>query len=123
MDAQKKEPFLALFIPVKTISEGNAREHWRKSHSRHTKQKNAVALALKDAALVLPVEVQLVRHGVRFLDSDNLQFSFKWIRDSVADCLIPGLARGRADDDPRITWDYAQVKVKKGEEGFTIAFS
>lgn len=111
------------FVPVKTVSEGNIREHWHKAATRHTSQRMAVEAALKGMAIRPPCTVRLVRHGTRALDSDNLQFSFKWIRDSVADMLSPGLQRGRADDDPRIKWDYDQLKVKKGSEGFLIHLS
>jgi hypothetical protein len=61
--------------------------------------------------------------GPGTLDDDNLRFSLKWIRDEISECLIPekrksyvdknGKLRhlkGRADDDERITWDYAQEK-------------
>ena len=110
------------FIPIKTVSEGNIREHWHKAASRHTAQRMAVEKALAQCSKQeLPCTVELIRYGLRKLDSDNLQFSFKWIRDAVADWLVPGLKRGRADDDPRITWEYGQTKVKKGEEGFKIA--
>lgn len=113
-----------VFIPIKTVSEGNVREHWHKAASRHTAHRNAVTEALNQAGVPFPltyrVLVTLVRHGVRKLDGDNLQFSFKWIRDAVADYLVPGLAKGRADDDPRLMWTYDQVKVSKGQEGFQI---
>jgi hypothetical protein len=46
------------------------------------------------------------------MDFDNLVGSFKWIRDTLAEILVPNLAKGRADDDPRITWVYLQEKSK-----------
>ena len=65
----------------------------------------------------------MTRMGPRILDDDNLRFSLKWIRDEISECLIPekratyldknGKLRhikGRADDDDRITWEYAQEK-------------
>ncbi len=39
--------------------------------------------------------------------------AFKYVADAIADQLIPGLRPGMADDDPRITWEYAQEKAKK----------
>jgi len=62
---------------------------------------------------LLPCTVHLIRIG-RKLDSDNLQGAFKYIRDAIAELLVPGLATGRADDDERITWEYAQEKGKVG---------
>ena len=111
---------IEVFVPVKTVSEGNIREHWIKAARRHQEQRFGVENALKGALFQLPCTVKLTRHGTRTLDSDNLQFSFKWVRDSVADFLIPGLKRGRADDDPRIEWIYDQKKVKRGQEGFLV---
>lgn len=109
------------FITVKTVSEGNMREHWGSRAGRHKKQKTATALALKPYAdcVKLPCHVTLIRISPRPLDDDNLQFSFKAIRDAVADFLIPGLKAGRADNDPRITWGYDQRKEGK-EKGFRI---
>lgn len=116
--------YYKVYVPIKTVSEGNVREHWHKAASRHTAQRNAVTESLNHAGvpsvITDPILVTLTRHGVRKLDSDNLQFSFKWIRDAVADYLVPGLAKGRADDDPRLKWAYEQVKVSKGQEGFQV---
>jgi hypothetical protein len=61
----------------------------------------------------LPCHIVLTRIGKKKLDSDNLPMSMKWVRDAVADQLIPGLLPGRADDDSRITWDYAQEIAKE----------
>jgi hypothetical protein len=49
----------------------------------------------------------------RKLDTDNLQGAFKWIRDEVANQLVPGKQPGRADDDPRISWEYDQEPLSK----------
>jgi hypothetical protein len=58
--------------------------------------------------VVFPCRVRLTRIGPRKLDEDSFIYSFKYVRDEVADLLIPGLARGRADGDKRITWEYVQ---------------
>lgn len=60
----------------------------------------------------LPCEITMIRYGPRLLDSDNLQTAFKSIRDKIADLLIPGLAKGQADGDPRLIWRYDQQKSK-----------
>lgn len=58
----------------------------------------------------VPCTVTLTRISPRPLDDDNLAYAFKGIRDFVADKLIPRLAKGRADGDPRIEWRYRQEK-------------
>jgi hypothetical protein len=103
-------------IPLRTVSEGNVREHWAVSAGRHKRQKEAVreywlAHGVKARP---PCTVRLTRMSARMLDDDNLRMALKWIRDAVAECLVPGLAVGRADDSHGIAWQYAQVKGKMG---------
>lgn len=62
---------------------------------------------------LLPCNVRLTRIGRR-LDDDNLRGALKYIRDAIAELLVPGLAIGRADDDERINWEYNQEKGKVG---------
>jgi len=102
-----------IYLPgLLTVSESNTREHWTKAHARHKKQKEIVLLQMlaQSVPKKLPVAITFVRLGPRCLDDDNLASAFKYIRDTVADYLIPGLAPGRADNDPRITWHYEQEK-------------
>lgn len=113
-------------IPIKTVSEANSREHWHKKAQRHQQQQHFVRLAYSSLAIKpsTPCQVILTRLAPRRLDSDNLQMSFKWIRDELADLIIPEetktyvnrkgklkTLKGRADDDPRITWLYSQDKA------------
>lgn len=103
-------------LPIKTVSEGNCSEHWTKKARRHKAQQWIVRLAFcgLKSPISLPCCVKMTRLGSRYLDThDGLPMSLKWVVDSIADQLIPGLAAGRADDDPRITWEYAQEKAKK----------
>lgn len=95
-----------------TISEMNKREHWRAAHARHKKQKTNVrkALEIENIPRMLPCRVKMIRVGKKKLDSDNLQGAFKYVRDAIAEYFIPGLAAGRADDDPGFLWEYDQVK-------------
>jgi len=99
-------------LSIESVSENNSREHWSKKHKRHRSQKRQIALFfLKEKPPVsLPCEIRLTRISPRFLDDDNLSGALKWIRDAIADQLIPGKAAGRADDDKRITWTYKQEK-------------
>lgn len=102
----------------------NKYEHWRKAYKRHQTQKTLVALSMRSANLSIDdgssITIRLVRISPRRLDDDNLPPAFKWIRDSIADYLKPGLRPGRADDDIRFTWVYDQVKGKPGEQAIQI---
>lgn len=92
-------------VPVRTISETNAREHWASRHRRRAGQRYAATLLARSHVRgVVPVEVRLVRLAPRKLDSDNLAGACKAIRDGVADAL------GIDDGDERITWTYGQER-------------
>lgn len=81
-------------------------------------RKAAVKKAVGDAlALVpvfgwrLPARVRLLRIGARLLDShDNLRMAFKPVADVVARWLAVD-----DGDGAKVTWRYAQRKVRKGE--------
>lgn len=123
---RKEAPFLTFSVicengsviatlPIKTVSEGNCNENWRKRHARHKSQKEAVRLALNPhlSKISLPCQVTLTRYAPRLLDEfENLPMSFKWIYDTICDCLIPGLQPGRADEDKRIKVKACQEKSK-----------
>jgi len=103
-------------IPIKTVSEANNFEHWRDKYNRHKAQKQWICMYFnrETKPIPLPCSVTMVRHAKSLLDKeDNLPMSMKWIKDYIADCLIPGLPPGRADNDPRITWKYDQVKSRE----------
>jgi len=100
-------------LPIRLVSEGNIHEHWTKKHKRHKQQQILInSMANTTIRPILPVLVILTRISPRKLDDDNLQYAFKSLRDYIADYLIPGLKLGRADNDPRITWQYKQQKGK-----------
>lgn len=101
-------------IPIKTISEANCSEHWKKKHKRHKNQKFLVKLALKRhiCQVILPCQVNITRLSPGTLDFDNLVSSQKWVVDAVCDCLIPGLLPGRADGDRRIKISYDQQRSR-----------
>ncbi len=52
------------------------------------------------------ISVLIVRHGSKRLDSDNLAFAHKFLRDAIAERLSID------DGDPRITWTYEQIISK-----------
>jgi hypothetical protein len=111
---------LRCLVPVRTVSETNAREHWAKRHKRRAGIRTAVGLvvagALAGSKVSAPCEVQLTRHAPSAgLDDDNLVSSLKSARDAVADAL------GVNDRDPRITWRYAQTRSKAGKWAVEVA--
>jgi hypothetical protein len=110
-------------IPMRTVSEGNVKEHWGKSGLRHNKQKKIVQLEfmIHKPNITLPCEIYLHRIAPRFLDEhDNLRMSFKYIVDSICEYIYPGLAVGRADGMPGINILYFQEKGKPKEYAIEI---
>ncbi len=101
----------ATSLPIKTISETNAREHWTKRHRRRALQRSTTTLVTRQvlSKVSLPVVVRLERVSPGILDDDNLRGALKACRDGIADAL------GVNDGDPRITWEYAQRRGKRGE--------
>lgn len=110
-------------LPIKTVSESNSSEHWSKKHKRHKAQRHRISVAFMEhrKPIQLPCTITMTRLAPRKLDDDNLRGALKWIRDAIADQIIPGKACGRADDDERITWQYGQESAK--EQGVKITFS
>lgn len=106
-----------LDLPIRTVSEANDPSSWKNKFKRHQIQKYWIKVAFKNEFSLqkprLPVHVKLTRFAPGTLDPhDNLPMSFKWIFDEICSQLIPGKKAGRADDDKRITVEYAQIKDK-----------
>jgi hypothetical protein len=100
-------------LPIKTVSEANKHEHWRKSHKRHVLQKQAVKMLLtgKITPDDLPCTVKLTRIAPRRLDPhENLPMSQKHVLDAICELLVPNKAIGQADSDNRIQVKYEQMK-------------
>ncbi len=93
-------------IPIRLISEANAREHWAVRNKRKKAQQQAVRLAFLSSQFRVcapPVDVALTRIGIRKLDPDNLAGSFKATQDEIARLL------GVDDGDERaVRWTYGQ---------------
>ena len=117
--ADQAEPLLRVELPLTTVSEANAHEHWRAKAKRAKSQRDAVAnrlrpfprsigedflLCASGALYAGGLVVLLTRVAPRSLDSDNLSRSLKACRDGVADAL------GIDDRDPRVTWLVDQRK-------------
>lgn len=108
------------------ISEANNSEHWTNKRRRRKVKQDVVKFYLKkyyERQISFPCLVKLVRISPRKLDYDNLVFFFKGIRDQIADCLIPGMAKGRADGDPRISWDYEHLKGDPHQYAIRVVIS
>lgn len=103
---------MTAFLPIKTVGGLNAREHWKARHARvKNERKTAWLLVPKHS---LPCTVIMTRLSAGELDSDNLQGAMKATRDGIADKL------GVADNDPRVSWLYAQRRCKRGEYGVEV---
>lgn len=112
-------------LNIKVVSENNCSEHWFKKAKRHDLQKLLIKLAFLNEKPVIefPCSVSITRIAPRKLDiHDNLPGAMKWIVDAIADNLIPGLAPGRADSSPLITWEYRQIKGLPREYALLIHF-
>ena len=107
------EPGWNLSIALRIHSEANQREHWATKAKRVKMKRGVVGHALWFRELILkrprpelPVTVIFTRLAARRLDDDNLCGGFKACRDEVASWL------GVNDNDPRVTWRYAQERGK-----------
>ncbi len=113
---------LRLELPLKLPSAGTLREHWRVRAARVKAQRAWVTVAMtqrsKGATASLNFVVAslmggesmvctLTRISPRKLDSDNLQFAFKAVRDQVAEEL------GIDDGSDAVLWQYAQESGKQ----------
>ena len=103
---------ISLTLPIRTVSESNAREHWAVKARRAKRQRHATALALRGLVQDLPpwshLFVTLTRVSPGTLDVDNNVSSAKHIQDGIADAL------GIDDGDPRVSWFYAQERAPRG---------
>jgi hypothetical protein len=119
-------PSISWQLKVKIANESNSSENRHVKAHRHRIQKGKVkAKFVKEKPNIrLPCKVTLTRIAPRSLDAhDNLPMSMKWIVDAIADCIIPGLKPGRADDNKEISWEYKQEKGKPHEYGLKIEIS
>ena len=120
MKEPQKPPSVEFYLPVKTVSESNQREHWSVRHKRVKGQREHAYVATRQALMSLskdhPVKlgkpslnIFLTRVGSRRRDADNNVSSLKAVQDGVAQGL------GIDDGDPRLSWTYSQRKPEKGQ--------
>lgn len=106
---------LVVTLPLRLVSEPNARVHWATKAKRVKAQRTAVRMCL--GAHVwgrVPCRVLLTRIGPNALDGDNLAGACKAVRDAVAAAL------GVDDRDPRVAWEYAQRRAHPDERGTMV---
>jgi hypothetical protein len=107
-------------LPLRLVSEANARGHWSKGAKRAKEQRGVAMLAcvgLVRNIVDKPIgaaRVTITRISPRSLDGDNLQRSAKATRDGIADAL------GIDDGDARLEWRYAQRRGLRGEYAVEI---
>lgn len=108
---------ITIELPLKVVSEGNAREHWRARHGRRAKQRQDINLTCSRelANVSPPCSVKFTRIAPRCFDTDNLASSFKAVRDEISALL--GVDDGRTD---LIRFEYDQRKGKPKEYGIVI---
>lgn len=110
---------LDVFVPIKTVSEANQREHWAVKHKRKKDQQEEVSAALQNALrgrrVQMPCTVTLTRIGPKALDTDNLAGAMKHAQDEVARKL--GIDDG---DVEKVKWVYQQRPVRQHFYGVTI---
>lgn len=103
----------SVWLPVKTVNESNGSHgHWSTKAKRRRQQRRMAFMLCP--AVALPVTVLMTRHSAGTLDDDGLRSALKSVRDGIADRF------GIADNDPRITFEYAQAKCARGEFGVQV---
>lgn len=103
---------IEIILPLKTVSEANASEHWAKSHKRKHSQAEEVTREwyrlLQMVRVELPCVVKFTRIAPKKLDEgDNLAMCFKKIRDAVAKILEID------DGGDQVKWEYDQQPVRR----------
>ncbi len=104
-------------IPIKTGRGQNDREHHMARYRRTSGEREAACLLTRTQIHrnALPCVVTLTRISAGTLDAhDNLKGSLKSILDGIADGLEI------KDNDPRVTWRYAQQKCTRGYFGIRV---
>lgn len=102
------------WVPIRTVSALNAREHWSARHRRVKRERQAVALYLRALPALGPEQfarMTLTRIAPRLLDGhDNLASALKAAADEIAARL--GCA---SDRDARLTFAYDQRRGRPRE--------
>lgn len=107
-----------IYIPVKTVSEANSREHWRVKTNRKRAQQREVSVEWRRAfgqrPIPLPCVVTLTRIAPKALDDDNLRSAFKGIRDCIARQI------GVDDGSELIRFEYKQIPIRSRKYAISV---
>lgn len=106
-----------IYIPLRTVSGMNVREHWRARARRVKSEREAVALVLatkKRPALPVVVTLTRIAPSAGLDPDDNLPSAFKATRDQIADWL-------GVDDRDRKTVRY-EYDQRRGPWGVEISW-
>jgi hypothetical protein len=101
-------------LPIRLISP-NVREQWILRYKRNKKLHTLLLCMWQStdtSSIKLPCKVTITRFCARPFDHDNFLFSCKFIRDEISGFLRPEKARGHADGDGMIKFEYRQEKGK-----------
>jgi hypothetical protein len=112
------EPRTSFTVPLKTVSESNAHEHWRRRQKRAKEQRGLIAMVCRsklDTPLI-PCKIRLTRIAPRKFDQGNLPGSFKHVQDGVADWI--GIDDRR---DDLVKYEYAQTQGKPREYAVMVS--
>ena len=111
-------------IPLRTRNHSNEREHWATRARRSSRERTLVAAywtfearnrRLGDGETAC---VTLTRIAPRKLDEhDGLRSALKSVADEIATCL----GFDKRDNDPRLTWSYAQERGKPNEYAVRVS--
>lgn len=76
-------------IPIRTVSESNAHEHWRRRQKRAKAQRGLVAMMCRATLTkpAIPCRIRLTRVAPRKLDQGNIAGALKHVQDGVADWI------------------------------------
>src|ERR1700728_3042753 len=111
------KPHREILIHGWKCSSPNVKKHWTTSAKENIRKNMVLRAFFRE---IEPLEnnemmsVKMIRIAPRQLDDDNYIASCKALRDCIADHLVPGLAPGRADNDPRLSFHYSQRKGAVG---------
>lgn len=120
---------MIVIVPIcpKSPNGGTRTEHWAVKHKRESQEKFLTRMCLDSESRKIgahpkcPAKITItLRYATHERADDNLAASMKSVRDTVAQWLLGG-KMGERDEDPRLTWVYAQEKVKKKDVGTKIA--
>ncbi len=99
---------MSVTIPLRTLGPNGSHGHWATLARRRKAERTAAATLVRCRRATPPCTVRLIRGSAGVLDDDNLRGALKGVRDGVADAL------GVDDRDPRVTWQYAQERTRRG---------